>query len=165
MPNMAHITSPLGNDFYFQYGQILDLGTPKQRFENNKQAIHLPKELVFTGRTARPEELAPLSKYVGWGDSRLSSRVHDLSDLLTEDEMHYTRSSTLNAHYTALPVIGTMWEVTLGLGFGERSFRVLDPSAGIGHFKSMTPAALCFVLVSLFNTFAKIRCKKIGFFE
>ncbi len=63
---MAH------NDFHFQPGQSLDLGTPKQRFENNKQAIQLAKELASTGRAAEPEELALLSKYVGWRDSRLA---------------------------------------------------------------------------------------------
>lgn len=139
---MAHIASPLRNDFYFQLGQILDLGTPKQRFENNKQAIQLAKELASTGRIALPEELALFSKYVGWGDSRLASRVHELTDLLTEGELRSARGSTLNAYYTALPVIGAMWEAALQLGFGERPFRALDPSAGIGHFKSMTPAAL-----------------------
>lgn len=133
---MAH------HDFYFQTGQLLDLGTPKQRFENNKQAIQLAKELRSTGRKALPEELSILSKYAGWGDSRLASRVHELTDLLTEDELRSARSSTLNAHYTALPVIGAMWEAALGLGFGERPFRALDPSAGIGHFKSMTPESL-----------------------
>jgi len=133
---MAH------HDFFFQPGQILDLGTPKQRFENNKQAINLIKELSSTGRIALPEELELLSKYVGWGDSRLASRVHELTELLTEDELRSARGSTLNAHYTALPIIGAIWEAALQLGFGELPFRALDPSAGIGHFKSMTPAAL-----------------------
>lgn len=141
---MAH------HDFYFQpFGQTqdkpghsLDLGTPKQRFENNKQAIQLAKELASTGREASPDEFAILSKYVGWGDSRLASRVHELSELLTEDELGSVRGSTLNTHYTALPVIGAMWEAALQLGFGERPFRALDPSVGIGHFKSMTPESL-----------------------
>ena len=130
------------NDFYFQPGQTLDLGTPKQRFANNKQAIQLAKELASTRCTAEPDELAILSKYVGWGDSRLASRVHELTDLLTEDELRSARGSTLNAHYTALPVIGAMWEAALQFGFGERPFRAFDPSAGIGHFKSMTPESL-----------------------
>lgn len=126
---VAHIASPLGNDFYFQPGQVLDLGTPKQRLENNKQAIQLAKELASAGSEALPEELALLSKYVGWGDSC----IHELTDLPTEDELRSARGSTLNAHYTALH-----------LGFGERPFCMLDPSAGIGHFKSMTSAALRF---------------------
>ncbi len=132
----------MAQDFYFN-GQALDLGTPNQRFENNKRAICLAKELAATGREALPDELELLSKYVGWGDSRLASRVvWEMEDILTEDELRSVRTSTLNAHYTALPVIGAMWEAALQLGFGGRPFRVLDPSAGIGHFKSMMPASL-----------------------
>jgi hypothetical protein len=118
-------------DICFHLGQHLDLGTPKQRFENNKQAIQLAKELASTGRTALPDELGLLSKYVGWGDSCLASRMHELTNLLTEEELRSARGSTLNAHYTALQ-----------LGFGELSIHALDRSTGIGHFKSMTPESL-----------------------
>ena len=113
-----------------QPGPSLDLGTTKQRFETNRQTIQLPKDLASAGHTALPDELELLSKYVGWGDSRLASRVHELTDLLTEDELRSAHGSTLNAHYIALQ-----------LGFGERPFRALDPSAGIGHFKSMMPTS------------------------
>jgi hypothetical protein len=112
----------------------------------------LAKELSSAGRSVLPDELEIFSRYVGWGDSRLASRVHELADLLTEDELRSARGSALNAYYTALPVIGAMWEATLQLGFGERPFRALDLSAGIGHFKFMTPAALRFVLVSLLKS-------------
>jgi N12 class adenine-specific DNA methylase len=131
----------MAQDFYFD-GQHLDLGTPAQRLQRNRQAIRLAKELAATGREAFPNEIELLSKYVGWGDSRLASRVWELEDILTEDELRFVRTSTLNAHYTALPVIGAMWDAVLQLGFGGRPFRVLDPSAGIGHFKSMMPASL-----------------------
>ena len=56
--------------------------------------------------------------------------------------MRAARASSLNAHYTALPVIGAMWEAVAYLGLGLYPFRVLDPSAGVGHFKSAMPAAL-----------------------
>ena len=82
------------NDFYFQPGQTLDFGTPKQRVENNKQAFRLSKELMSRGRRVLPEELTLLSKYVGWGDSRLASRVHELTDLLTEDELRSAKRWT-----------------------------------------------------------------------
>jgi hypothetical protein len=88
---MAHIAFPLGNEFYFQLVQPLDLGSPKQRFENNKQVIQLAKELASSGGTASLEELALLSKYVGWGDSRLASHVHELEGLLAEDELRSAR--------------------------------------------------------------------------
>lgn len=132
----------MAHDFYFQPGQRLDPGLPKQRFENNKRAILLAKELASTGREASPEELAALSMYVGWGDTRVSRSLWELDGILTDEEKRAARGSTLNAHYTALPVIGAMWEAVMQLGFGERPFRALDPSAGIGHFKSMTPEPL-----------------------
>lgn len=133
----------MAQDFYFPEGHSLDLGTPSIRFENNKKAILLTKELAASGRSATPEEQAALSKYVGWGDSRLASRVNELEKVLTEDELRLARGSSLNAHYTSLDVIRAMWGAVEQLGFGSsRPFRVLDPSAGIGHFKSTTPESL-----------------------
>jgi N12 class adenine-specific DNA methylase len=134
MPIMAH------NDFYFPDGQSnLDLGAPSIRFENNKNAIQIAKDIAASERAATDEELVTLSKYTGWGDSRLANKVNELSGLLTEEELRSVRGSTLNAHYTSLGVIASMWKAVLQLGFGSRRMRILDPSAGIGHFKSMTP--------------------------
>lgn len=140
---MAQIVSPLGNDFYFPDGHSLDLGSPSIRFENNRRAIQIAKDIAASGRAATDEELATLSMYTGWGDSRLANRVYELEDLLNEEEMRSVRGSSLNAHYTSLGVIASMWKAVQALGFGSRHFqRALDPSAGIGHFKSMTPTGL-----------------------
>ncbi|WKZ38379.1 MAG: helicase-related protein [Anaerolineales bacterium] len=139
---MAQIASPLGNVFYFPDGHALDLGNPSTRFENNRRAIQIAKDVALTGRDTISEELGVLSRYVGWGDSRLANRVHELEDLLTEEEMRSVRSSSLNAHYTSLGVIASMWKAVQALGFGSRHMQVIDPSAGIGHFKSMAPAGL-----------------------
>jgi hypothetical protein len=86
--NLEECPMVANNDFYFQPSQTLDLGTPKQRFETNKQAIQLAKELVSTGCTAIPEELELLSKYVGWGDSRLASRMHEYPFLKSLEQCH-----------------------------------------------------------------------------
>lgn len=129
------------SDFYFPDGQTLDLGSPSIRFENNKRAILLSKELAAANRAATPEEQMTLSRYAGWGDSRLSARVRELKDILTEEELRLASASSLNAHYTSLPIGRAMWEAVERLGFPGR-LRVLDPAAGIGHFKSMTPASL-----------------------
>ncbi len=132
------------NDFYFQNAQPLDLGSPKQRFETNIKAIRLAKELTALGHLPSPDEQVILSHYVGWGDSSLLRQLaeSDLSDLLTDEDLRAARASSLNAHYTALPVIGAMWDALIHLGFGSFPFRILDPSAGIGHFKSAMPLAL-----------------------
>jgi hypothetical protein len=72
MPIMAQ------NDFYFPDGHSLDLGSPSIRFENNRKAIQIVKDIAASGRNATDEKLATLSSYTSWGDSRLANRVHEL---------------------------------------------------------------------------------------
>ena len=132
-------------DFYFENDQPLELGGVAQKLDGNLQAIRLAKELTAANRPATPEEQAILARYVGWGDAALLRKLtgsEELKDLLSEDEMRSARGSSLNAHYTALPVIGAMWTALDVMGFGARPFRALDPSAGVGHFKSLTPVAM-----------------------
>ncbi|MGA7192872.1 MAG: DEAD/DEAH box helicase family protein [Anaerolineales bacterium] len=132
-------------DFYFENDNALNLGTPTQKFENNLAAIRIAKELSASGRAASADEQAILSRYVGWGDSALLRQFtasSEIDQLLTDDELRAARASSLNAHYTALPVINAMWEALAHLGFGSTHFRMLDPSAGVGHFKSAMPTGL-----------------------
>jgi N12 class adenine-specific DNA methylase len=133
-------------DFYFQSAnQPLELGTHSQKFENNVKAIRLAKKLIASGRTATAEEQAALSLYTGWGDAALLRKLEEsqeLRELLTDGELRSAKGSSLNAHYTALPVIDAIWDALIYLGFGASPFNVIDPSAGVGHFKSAMPAAL-----------------------
>ncbi|MBI5943678.1 MAG: DEAD/DEAH box helicase family protein [Chloroflexi bacterium] len=132
-------------DFYFDNDQALALGSPARKFEHNLKAIRLAKEIVALGRAASPDEQSILSRYVGWGDSallRLLNGSKELSQLLSEDELRSLRGSSLNAHYTALPVIGAMWDALTFMGFGSQAARVIDPSAGVGHFKSLMPSSI-----------------------
>ncbi len=132
-------------DFYFEDDEPLTLGSPKEKFENNLAAIRLAKQFTTSARVASLKEQTILSRYVGWGDSTLLRQLNGMKDvdqLMTEDELRSARGSSLNAHYTALPVIGAMWTGLAHLGLGTRPLRVLDPAAGIGHFKSTMPAAL-----------------------
>ncbi|MDO9299936.1 MAG: hypothetical protein Q7T89_01070, partial [Anaerolineales bacterium] len=129
-------------EFYFDNAQALDLGTPARKYENNLQAIRLAKEITALGCAASQDEQAILARYVGWGDSallRLLNGSKELSQLLSEDELRSLRGSSLNAHYTALPVIGAMWDALTFMGFGASPARIIDPSAGVGHFKSLMP--------------------------
>jgi len=132
-------------DFYFPT-TTLDLGGAIEKQRNNIAAIRILKQCQAEGREATPEEQVTLSKYVGWGDAGVLKALGEnaeLRELLTEDEMKAAKGSSLNAHYTALPVIGAMWDALLHLGFAnEQRIRAIDPSCGIGHFKSMTPAPL-----------------------
>ena len=132
-------------DFYFENDQPLELGGVAQKLDGNLQAIRLAKELTAANRPATPEEQTILARYVGWGDAALLRKLtgsEELKDLLSDDEMRSARGSSLNAHYTALPVIGAMWTALDVMGFGAHPFRALDPSAGVGHFKSLTPVAM-----------------------
>lgn len=131
-------------DFYFNNTQALYLGSPAKKYTNNLNAIRLAKEIASLGRAASPDEQAILSRYVGWGDSallRLLNGSKELSQLLSEDELRSLRGSSLNAHYTALPVIGAMWDALTYMGFGTQPVRIIDPSAGVGHFKSLMPSS------------------------
>ena len=131
-------------DFYFSNAQALDLGSPAKKYTNNLNAIRLTKEIATLGRAASADEQAILSRYVGWGDSallRLLNGSKELDQLLSEDELRSLRGSSLNAHYTALPVIGAMWDALSYMGFGTQPARIIDPSAGVGHFKSLMPSS------------------------
>ena len=64
-------------------------------------------------------------------------------DAVTDEEFAALRASTLNAHYTSLPIIRGIWAGLLHMGAGKlASLRVLDPSAGIGHFRSASPECI-----------------------
>lgn len=63
-----------------------------------------------------------------------------LRESMSEDEFSSASASTLNAHYTAAPIIRAMWKMVDRLGF--KGGRALEPSAGAGHYLGLTPAAL-----------------------
>ncbi len=63
-----------------------------------------------------------------------------LKESMTEAEFASASASTLNAHYTAAPIIRSMWKMVQRLGF--TGGRVLEPSAGAGHFVGLQPREL-----------------------
>lgn len=134
----------MSNTFWFPADFELELGGAAQKADTNFEVLQLIKTLEQDGRSATTEEQELLSHYVGWGDSRVFRlKELDLYDLLTGDEMSAVRASTLNAHYTALPIIQAMWSGLLRLGTHKLdTLRILDPSAGIGHFRSASPEIL-----------------------
>ena len=120
--------------------QSLDLGTTMERYERNMEAIRIAKSDAVPSK----EELDLLSKYVGWGDSQIykeyENRPNPVKDSLTEEEKAAIEASIINAHYTDVGVISTMWKLLEQIGFGKSNdLRILDPSAGNGLFKSCAP--------------------------
>ena len=132
----------------FVIGESLDLPNgSKARFRANVDAIRLVKQLEAEGRNATAEEQAVLSRYVGWGgiseafDERKGDwgkEYAELKELLTDEEYKAAKGSTLNAHYTSVPVIRAMYRGLERLGF--KGGRMLEPSSGVGNFVGAMPA-------------------------
>ena len=150
-------------DFTFApTNNLEDLGTTVTKYENNLAALRILKELEAEGRTeATLHEQTILSRYVGWGDSTLLKRAfpsgaayshippaEELKELLSEDEVKALRASSLNAHYTAIPVIRAIYAGLLRMGLHRLRhsscprLRLLEPAAGIGHFIGAMPLEL-----------------------
>lgn len=83
-----------GNNFRIT-DDALGVGSPKEKFRGNIEAISLLKKLEAENRLATPEEQEILSRYVGWGglsaafDDRKeewSQEYQELKGLLSESE-------------------------------------------------------------------------------
>jgi len=150
---------PAPRDFSFAPTEDLsDLGGPARRFEQNVAAIKLLKQIEAEARAPgdlMPDEQQTLARYTGWGDTEVFKRAFphgayscstpcaELHGLLTTEELDQLRASTLNAHYTALPIIRAIYMGLEHLGLGNLSaLRVLEPAAGVGHFFGAMPAHL-----------------------
>ena len=151
-------------NFYFDNDtEALSFGTPRQRFDDNVAAIRLSKQLDEEGRVASPLDQLTLLSYTGWGNREVLKFAFELAGddadddainavmptaalaalNLSETELAGLKHSTANAHFTALPVVRAIWSGLAWLGICDLpSVRLLDPSAGIGHFVSAMPAAL-----------------------
>lgn len=124
-------------------------GTPREKFNNNVEAIKILKKCEEEDRFATPEEQEILSKYVGWGglsqafddmDSSWSNEYHILKNLLDETEYSQARESTLTAFYTPPIVIRSMYKALENMGL--KTGNILEPSCGIGNFIGMIPESL-----------------------
>ncbi len=139
----------LGNYRITDADQI-GVGSPKEKYRNNVQAIKLLKKIESENRKATPEEQAVLIKYVGWGglskvfdgwNSKDWKKEYDeISELLTDEEYTAARQSTINAHYTSPTVIRAIWQAVKNIGF--KGGKVLEPAMGVGHFIGLRPDGL-----------------------
>ena len=118
--------------------------------------------LLVKPKAATYEQQKVLFKYVGWGgikeigfdpastsgwvasNSALRPKIQEVHNLLKElDEAGYEKniaaikSSVLNAHYTAIPIIRGIYNVLRHGGF--KGGNVIEPSAGIGNFIGAMP--------------------------
>ena len=127
----------------------LGVGTPKEKFERNIEAIKVLKKCEKENRYATPEEQKIMSQYVGWGglqqafkkdDNSWSQEYKTLKELLTDEEYENARASVLTAFYTPPIVIKSMYEILQKMGLKEAN--ILEPSCGIGNFFGMLPTEL-----------------------
>lgn len=137
----------LTNDsFTLNQDRLYDSGE-LARFNSNIKAIKLIKEnkTFYTD-----EEKQIISSYTGFGGLQKAfkdvqgnwvdgwkERGEELKLLLTADEYKAIERGILDAFYTPLPTIKTMWDISSKLGF--KGGLVLEPSIGTGRFVGMTP--------------------------
>lgn len=133
------------------------------RFKDNLAALRTLITLLKEKRDALPQEQEILSKYVGWGglkvillneknewskaDDAMRPLVKELKDVIAELEslgikniMNGIRGSVLNAHYTSIPIIRSIYSILFRMGFNGG--KVLEPSAGIGNFLGAMPGLM-----------------------
>lgn len=125
----------------------LGVGTPREKFQSNVDAIRLLKQLEFQNRFATPDEQEILSKYVGWGglsdtfdEKKWPNEYLVLRNLLDEQEYSTARESTLSAFYTPPIVIKSIYQAIENMGF--KTGNILEPSCGIGNFLGLIPDSL-----------------------
>ena len=124
----------------------LGIGSAKEKFRRNVEAIRTLEKIENENRIATPEEQRVLSQYVGWGGladafdeskSAWAGEYQELKNLLSDTEYASARGSTLNAHYTSPVIIRSIYEALENMGFEKGN--VLEPAMGIGNFFGMLP--------------------------
>lgn len=113
---------------------------PSERLANNLKAIRILKENM--NQPLSYEQQTILSKYVGWGgladvfdENKMGQWLvarEELKDLLTEEEYHSARESTLTAFYT--PPFISKEIVHFLKENGVKNCNILEPSCAIGSF-------------------------------
>ena len=138
--------SPVKKDYVLTDADEIGRGGAKQKFQDNVAAIRVLKVLEAEERPATDAEKRTLVRYSGWGGiaeqvfgwNRDWERERNiLGEILTDEEYDSAKRSTPNAHFTSPTVIGQIWAMLDRLGFGGG--RVLEPSAGVGHFLGLQP--------------------------
>ena len=113
----------------------LGVGTPKQKFRRNVEAIKILKQCDEENRYATKEEQQILAEYVGWGgladafdpqNDGWSEEYKELKSLLTEKEYSEARQSTLTAFYTPPVVISSIYKALEKMGLEKGN--ILEPS-------------------------------------
>ncbi|WP_432805901.1 SNF2-related protein [Helicobacter apodemus] len=123
------------------------LGSLKDRFQKNIQAIKLLKTIEQENRYATKQEQEVLNKFSGWGgipqafdhyNKEWEKEFKELINTLDYTEHEKAKTSTLDAFYTPKIIIDTIYQGLNQLGFNDddHTKEIFEPSAGIGSFLS-----------------------------
>jgi N12 class adenine-specific DNA methylase len=145
-PAIARVRWPL-----LTRSDLANLDGAVTKFEANLAAIRTLRLIESEDRDASAAERGALLRYTGWGglpasfnlegdDTAWFARATHLREALADDEYESARASVNNSHYTEVHVVEAMWKAIEGFGF--TGGRVLEPSAGIGHFIGAMPRDL-----------------------
>lgn len=160
---LISIVEPTLQNFTIDEPTQRETFNPKKRFDDNLTALQTLVTLLKEKRDATLQEQQLLSKYVGWGglkvvllgsgdkwtasDEQHREQVSQLNDITKQLEQfglknikQNIKSSTANAHYTAIPIIKSIYTAITGFGF--TGGKILEPSAGIGNFLGVMPKSL-----------------------
>mgnify|MGYP002534120224 FL=1 len=144
-----NVSEDISAENYVISDMELGVGTAKEKFQRNVEAIRTLKTIESEKRPATNEEQEVLSKYVGWGGladafdetkSAWAKEYAELKNLLTEEAYISARESTLNAHYTSPVIIQGIYRTLQRIGFTKGN--LLEPSMGIGNFFGMLPETM-----------------------
>ena len=113
----------------------LGVGTLKEKYKNNIEAIKVLKLCEEQNRYATPEEQEILSKYVGWGglksafeeqNENWANEYIELKGILTEEEYKNARASSVTAYYTPPVVIRNIYKALQNMGLKQAN--ILEPA-------------------------------------
>lgn len=144
-----NVSEDISAENYVISDMELGVGTAKEKFQRNVEAIRTLETIESEKRPATNEEQEVLSKYVGWGGladafdetkSAWAKEYAELKTLLSEEEYISARESTLNAHYTSPVIIQGIYRTLQRMGFTKGN--LLEPSMGIGNFFGMLPETM-----------------------
>ena len=120
---------------YVITNNLLGVGTTKQKFRRNIEAIKTLKKCTEENRYATQEEQEILSEYVGWGGladafnpnrDEWSEEYKKLKNLLSEKEYEEARASSVTAFYTPPIVINSIYKALENMGLEKGN--ILEPS-------------------------------------
>ncbi len=136
------------NNFHIT-DDLLGVGSDREKFNRNIEAIKVLKQCEEENRFATPGEQKILSQYIGWGglsqvfeenNNSWANEFVQLKNILDEEEYKAARDSTRTSFYTPPVVIRTMYKALESMGMKDGN--ILEPSCGVGNFLGMIPDTL-----------------------